>query len=190
MFCAVGRTRWRRPRTPAPRSSRAFHLLPVLVREPCCSVHREPNHAASRLGEPPRWRDSNCCEPAFEPRTFFCRCLRARELAGRTPARNGHGLAAGEAQRAGVPRRVMRVDGLPRQQASVARRHLTPARPSASSGCRRHRCRWGGCAAARRDVRLREERAPFPGYNRVKGAAWALSVTRPIGVLWGPNAMV
>jgi hypothetical protein len=83
--CAIRRTRWRRPRTPAPRSGRAFHLLPVLVREPCCSVHGEPNHAATHLGVPPWWRDSNGCKPAFEPRTFFCRCLCARELAAASP---------------------------------------------------------------------------------------------------------
>jgi hypothetical protein len=93
LVCAVGRTRWRRQRTPAPRPGRAYQLLPVLVREPGCPVCRDANHVAPCLGEPPRWRVSICVEPAFEPRTLFCRCLCARVLAGHTPARLGFDLA-------------------------------------------------------------------------------------------------
>jgi hypothetical protein len=43
--------------------------------------------------------------------------MRARDLAGRTPTRLGHDLAAGEVQRAGVLHRVVRVDGHPWKQA-------------------------------------------------------------------------
>jgi hypothetical protein len=99
----------------------------VLVGEPCYSVqrgaevhapaHRGPNHAATHLGVPPRRHESSCYEPAFEPRTFFCRCMRARDLAGRTPARLGHDLATGEAQCPSVLHRAMRVDGHPWKQA-------------------------------------------------------------------------
>jgi hypothetical protein len=45
-----------------------------------------------------------------------------------------------------------------------------------------------GEAATGRGVRLREGRTPFPVCNRMKGL-WALSVTRPIGPLWEPNAL-
>jgi hypothetical protein len=37
--------------------------------------------------------------------------MRVRVLAGRTPARLGHDLAAGKAQRVGTQCRVVRVDG-------------------------------------------------------------------------------
>jgi hypothetical protein len=75
LVCATGSTRWRSQRTPAPRPGRAYPLLPVFVRKPGCPVCRDPDHAAPCLGEPPRWRVSICVEPAFEPRTLFCRCL-------------------------------------------------------------------------------------------------------------------
>jgi hypothetical protein len=46
-----------------------------------------------------------------------------------------------------------------------------------------------GDAAVRRGVRLRGGgRALFPGCIRMK-VFWALSVTRPVGPLWGPNAL-
>jgi hypothetical protein len=43
--------------------------------------------------------------------------MRARDLAGRTPARLGHDLTTGEAQCASVLHHAVRVDGHPWKQA-------------------------------------------------------------------------
>jgi hypothetical protein len=63
----------------------------------------------------------------------------------------------------------------------------TPA-PRPNPHCRPAAGARAGDAAARRGVHLREGRTPFPGCNRMKGF-WALSVTWPVGPLWGPNAL-
>jgi hypothetical protein len=129
------------------RLARANQLLPVLVRGPRRPVCRgaQPRRVAS-LGEPPRWRASFCCEPAFVPREFCCRCVRARELAGRTHARHGHGLATGGVPRAGAPRRVTRVTAFPGQLAFGPCAILAGER-ACPVGPKRTRARAQGAAA-------------------------------------------
>jgi hypothetical protein len=134
------------PRLPAVAGARERAGLPVC---------RDPNHAAPCLGKPTRWRVSFCDEPAFEPRALFCRCLCAQELAGRTHACHSHGLAAGEAQRAGVPHRVSRVMTFPgragpRALACQCRSGLSWIGQSTpqSSGPRQGARRAGACANA------------------------------------------